>query len=187
MWFLNHTQRRNTVGRTLLYEWSARRWDLYLTPHNTQKKQTSMPLRGIRTNNLSGRAAADVHLRPRGHWYRLFWRYIYLSWFRQRNPRFQLTFFNLCCNLNVIQATTTTYAHGWCMEYIYKKKENNNEFIQGSKAEHILGNEYTRVWQMKNDLTNIKLYSMPNVSLWIIQVYWHHQRYLLHLITTRQS
>lgn len=27
------------------------------------------------------------------------------------------------------------------------KKENKNEFIQGSKAEHVLGNEYTGVWQ----------------------------------------
>jgi len=28
--FLDHTQRRNTVGRTPLGEWSARRRDLYL-------------------------------------------------------------------------------------------------------------------------------------------------------------
>jgi hypothetical protein len=40
--FVNHTQRRTTVGRTLLGEWSARRRDLYLTTHNTHNKQTSM-------------------------------------------------------------------------------------------------------------------------------------------------
>ena len=34
--FLAHTQRRITVGRTPLDEWSARRRDLYLTTHNTQ-------------------------------------------------------------------------------------------------------------------------------------------------------
>jgi hypothetical protein len=34
--FLDHT-RRATVGRTPLDEWSARRRDLYLTPHNTQQ------------------------------------------------------------------------------------------------------------------------------------------------------
>ena len=33
--FLDHTQRRITVGRTPLDEWSARRRDLYLTTHTT--------------------------------------------------------------------------------------------------------------------------------------------------------
>ena len=37
--FIDHTQRRTTVGRTHLDEWSARRRDLYLT---TQQRQTSM-------------------------------------------------------------------------------------------------------------------------------------------------
>jgi len=32
---VNHTQRRATVGRTPLDEWSVRRRDLYLTTHNT--------------------------------------------------------------------------------------------------------------------------------------------------------
>jgi hypothetical protein len=36
--FLDHTQRRTTVGRTPVDEWSARRRDLYLTTHNTQNK-----------------------------------------------------------------------------------------------------------------------------------------------------
>jgi hypothetical protein len=40
--FPDHTQRRTTVGRTPLDERSARHRDLYLTTHNTQKKQTSM-------------------------------------------------------------------------------------------------------------------------------------------------
>ena len=42
--FLDHTQRRSTVGRTPLDEWSARRRDLYLTTHDTHNRQTSMPL-----------------------------------------------------------------------------------------------------------------------------------------------
>ena len=42
MRFLDHTQRRNTVGRTPLDEWSARRGHLYLTTHNTHNRQTSM-------------------------------------------------------------------------------------------------------------------------------------------------
>jgi hypothetical protein len=33
--FLDHTQRRATVGRTPLDEWPARHRDLYLTTHNT--------------------------------------------------------------------------------------------------------------------------------------------------------
>ena len=41
--FLDHTQRRITVGRTPLDEWSARRRDLYLTTHNTHNRLTSMP------------------------------------------------------------------------------------------------------------------------------------------------
>jgi hypothetical protein len=41
--FLDHTQRRTTVGRTPLDEWSVRRRDLYLTTHNNHNRQTSMP------------------------------------------------------------------------------------------------------------------------------------------------
>jgi len=41
--FLDHTQRRTTVGRTPLDEWSARRRDLYLTTHDTHNRQISMP------------------------------------------------------------------------------------------------------------------------------------------------
>jgi len=66
--FLDHTQRRSTVGRTPPDEWSALRRDLYLTTHNTQNRQTSMPLAGIRTHDLSRRATAYLCLRPRGHW-----------------------------------------------------------------------------------------------------------------------
>ena len=41
--FLDHTQRRSTVDRTPLDEWSAHRRDLYLTTHDTHNRQTSMP------------------------------------------------------------------------------------------------------------------------------------------------
>jgi hypothetical protein len=39
--FLDHTQRRTTVGRTPLDDWSARRRDLYQTTHNTHNTQTA--------------------------------------------------------------------------------------------------------------------------------------------------
>jgi len=35
---LDHTQRRTTLGRTPLNEWSASRRDLYVTTHNTTDK-----------------------------------------------------------------------------------------------------------------------------------------------------
>jgi hypothetical protein len=57
--FLDHTQRHTTVGRTPLNEWVARRRYLYLTTHN---RQASMPPGGFRTNNLSRRAAAYLRL-----------------------------------------------------------------------------------------------------------------------------
>ena len=58
--FLDHTQWRSTVGRTLLDEWSARR-----TQHS---RQTDIHASGgNRTHNLSRLAAADLRLRPRGN------------------------------------------------------------------------------------------------------------------------
>jgi len=42
--FLDHTQRRTTVGRTPLDEWSARCRDLYLTKHNTHDRHLWTPV-----------------------------------------------------------------------------------------------------------------------------------------------
>ena len=60
MSFLDHTQRRTTVGRTHLDYWLARR--------NTQHSQQTdiQAPGGIRTRNPSKRAAADRRLRPPG-------------------------------------------------------------------------------------------------------------------------
>ena len=41
--FVDHTQRRTTVGRTPVDEWSARRREIYLTTHNNHNRQISMP------------------------------------------------------------------------------------------------------------------------------------------------
>ena len=43
----SHSTRHTTVGRAPLDERSARRRDLYMTTHNTHKRQTSMPLAGF--------------------------------------------------------------------------------------------------------------------------------------------
>jgi hypothetical protein len=65
--FRDHTQGHNTVGRTPLDEWSARRRDLYLT--NTQHLQeTDIQTPGrIRTRSPSKRSAVDTRLRPLRH------------------------------------------------------------------------------------------------------------------------
>ena len=63
--FLHHTQRRTTVGRTPLDEWSARRTALW---QNTTFTTNIHAPGGIRTHDLSMRAAANLRLRPHGHW-----------------------------------------------------------------------------------------------------------------------
>ena len=52
--FLDHTQRRTTVGRTPLDEWSARRIEIYLTTHNTHNRQISMPQVGFEPTISTG-------------------------------------------------------------------------------------------------------------------------------------
>ena len=58
--FLNHTQRRATVGRTPLDRWSAHRKDLYLTTHITQ--QTSMPPVGFEPTIPAGERSQTYSL-----------------------------------------------------------------------------------------------------------------------------
>jgi len=65
--FLDHIQRRTAVGSTPLDERLARR--RRPLPDNTQRSQRTdiHAPGGIRTHNLSRRAATDLRLRPRGH------------------------------------------------------------------------------------------------------------------------
>jgi len=67
---LNQTQRRTTVGRTPLDDWSARRTDLYLTTNKPSQETNIHAPSGIRFHNPSKRVVADPRLRPRGHWNR---------------------------------------------------------------------------------------------------------------------
>ena len=60
--FLDHTQRRSTVGRTPLDEWSARRRDLYLTTHDPHNRQISMPPVGFEPTISEGERPAAAHL-----------------------------------------------------------------------------------------------------------------------------
>jgi len=52
--FLDHTQRRTTVGRTPLDKWSVRRRDLYLATHNTHNRKISMPRAGFEPTISAG-------------------------------------------------------------------------------------------------------------------------------------
>jgi hypothetical protein len=65
---LDHTQTHTPVGRTPLDEGSVRRRDLYLTTQNTVQETNIHAPGGIRTHDPSKRSAADLRLRPRGHW-----------------------------------------------------------------------------------------------------------------------
>jgi len=60
--FLDHTQRRTTVGRTPLDERSARRRDLYLTIYDTHNRQISMPPAGFETEISAGERPQAAHL-----------------------------------------------------------------------------------------------------------------------------
>ena len=69
--FLDHSQRRTTVGRTPLDEWPACRRDFCLTTHNTHNRQTSIPPAGFEPTISAGkrpqtyaldRAATGIHL-----------------------------------------------------------------------------------------------------------------------------
>ena len=70
--FLDYTHTHtHTPGGTPLNAWSSRNRGLYL--QNTQQKQEANIhyLRGIRTRVCSNQRAADLRLRPHGHWGRL--------------------------------------------------------------------------------------------------------------------
>ena len=119
--FLDHTQRRITFGRIPLDEWSARRGDLYLTTHNTHNRQTSMPPGGIRTQVLSRRAAADLRLRPRGHWDRPSLRIIASKWKLIACSRVIVHISKNVCVLH-IQSNTTIFhlAVQWVYNYMFR-------------------------------------------------------------------
>jgi hypothetical protein len=67
----SHSDTHTTVGRTPLDEGSARRRNLYLTTQTLTSANIHAP-GGIRTHDPSKRSAADLRLRPLGHWDRLY-------------------------------------------------------------------------------------------------------------------
>jgi len=65
-WGFTITFRHTTLGRTPLDEWPARHRGLYLTTHNTHKRQTSMPRRDSnpQSQQASGRKPTPQTARP---------------------------------------------------------------------------------------------------------------------------
>ena len=71
--FLDHTQRRTAVGWTPPDEGSPRRRDIYLTTHNIQNRQTSMPPVGFELIISAGERPQPYALRRAAtgiDWYR---------------------------------------------------------------------------------------------------------------------
>jgi hypothetical protein len=66
--FLDHIQRRATIGRTPLDEWSTRRRYLYLTTHNTHNRQTSMPPVGFERTIAAGERPSTYSLDRAATW-----------------------------------------------------------------------------------------------------------------------
>ena len=85
---ISHSDTHTTLGRTRLNEWAARRRNLYLPTHNTQKRQTSTQPHPVRTEFPSPgkRATLNPRLRPRGHWDRHKYVHIYVYHFILRIP-----------------------------------------------------------------------------------------------------
>jgi len=64
--FLDHTQRRTTVGRTPLDELSAHRRDIYLTTHNNHNTHVPQWDSNPRSQQASGRRPTPYTARPLG-------------------------------------------------------------------------------------------------------------------------
>ena len=65
--YITHNDAPQSVGLLWTSDQLVVETSLYLTTHNTQQTNIHAP-GGVRTHDLSRRAAADLHLRPRGHW-----------------------------------------------------------------------------------------------------------------------
>jgi hypothetical protein len=78
--FLDHTQRRTTVGKIPLDNWSARRRDLYLTTHNTHNRQTSMLPAGFEPKISAGEGPQTYALDRAATGTGKYFRYTLYSW-----------------------------------------------------------------------------------------------------------
>jgi len=107
--FIDHTQRRTTIRKTPLDEWSDRRIELYPTTHKNHNRQTSMPPVGFETHSFSRRAAAYPCHRRRGHRDR---HLVIHTWEREENEQFITTIFsNLLLDILWPRVSTCIKSH----------------------------------------------------------------------------
>jgi len=96
---LKHT----TVGRTPLGEWSDRRRDLYLTTHNTYKRQTTMPPAGFEPAILASEPlqthTLDRKANEIGCMYMCVYVYIYIFYVYKRDLH---QYFRLSVDFNIL-------------------------------------------------------------------------------------
>ena len=151
MRFLDHTQRRITVGRTPLDEWSARRRDLYLTTHNTHNRQTSMPPVGFEpTISASERPqtyALDRAAARTGYYYgRILYLFVskrvcrYLSYLHCR----PLKFVHCWHRLNLLVQANHSSRITCCMTlYIYQQFTNQGPEDDLIRLKYVALTKYT--------------------------------------------
>jgi len=122
--FLDHTQRRTTVGRTPLDEWSACRRDPYLTTRDTHNTQISMPPVGFERTISVGerpqfyytldRAATGTGTRDL---------YLSLFWYKQKTHNLQRTVLNYFFNnyppiyIQAFQVVSSGFPTKICMHF----------------------------------------------------------------------
>jgi hypothetical protein len=82
--FLEHIQRRTTVGRNPVDEWSARRRDLYLTAYNTHNRKTYMPLARFEPTISTGERPQTLTLDREATGTGMSWITFYISCFLRR-------------------------------------------------------------------------------------------------------
>ena len=120
--FLDHTQRRTTVGRTPLEEWSARRRDLYLTTNNTHHRQTSMPPMGFEPTISASkrpqtyaldRAATGIGIHTSLTLILLTWR---IWWAPNNASRWQMGFNTV---FNLLKSTCYVIHHQFNIQQLY--------------------------------------------------------------------
>ena len=129
--FLDHTQRRSTVGRTPLDEWSARRRDLYLTTHDTHNRQISMPPVGFEPTISAGeRPAAARLLRspiPVDYISQDMWMFPSWGW-EVRNSIIMMIIINTLLLLLLLLLTAVELSLGDSNSYTSTNKTNENKY-----------------------------------------------------------
>jgi hypothetical protein len=115
---MDHTE--DTLQSGGLNEWSARRRDIYLTTHNTLKRNVHAS-GGIQTHNLRGQEAADPRLRPRCNWDQPF--------------SYKAINYDYCINFSVNQETccvdTTSIVH----VYLYNRSSTRS--LLNESSDHV--------------------------------------------------